>query len=174
MERSERLRPFRNWTIQALRGQFRDAGHAAKAWKDMMTRPTPLRRRSSNSTPRWLKNAFAVSVILLIGVLIYALRFDFYRCIYITQGMRNRYGGFTLERAGESCAGGSGRASVMGSRGSDHRRSIGRTGLGGFCILCMRSVQDMFRWNWSVLMCITGSGQNPMKRPKWSGEWQHS
>jgi serine/threonine-protein kinase len=75
VERSERLRPFRNWTIQALRGQFRDAGQAAKAWKDMMARPTPLRRRSSSTTPRWLKNAFAVSVILLIGVLIYALRF---------------------------------------------------------------------------------------------------
>jgi serine/threonine-protein kinase len=34
-----------------------------------------MRRRSRRRTPRWLKNAFALSVILLIGVVIYALRF---------------------------------------------------------------------------------------------------
>ncbi|MCM3175971.1 MULTISPECIES: protein kinase [Paenibacillus] len=75
VERSERLRPFRHWMIQALRGQFRDAEHATKGWKELMARPIPSRRRSQHSTPRWLKNAFAISVILLIGVLIYALRF---------------------------------------------------------------------------------------------------
>ncbi|MNC66694.1 hypothetical protein D3C75_1171210 [compost metagenome] len=75
VERSERLRPFRHWMIQALRGQFLDAEHATKGWKELMARPIPSRRRSQHSTPRWLKNSFAVSVILLIGVLIYALRF---------------------------------------------------------------------------------------------------
>ncbi|PYE43747.1 protein kinase [Paenibacillus barcinonensis] len=75
VERSERLAPFRHWIIRALRGQFQDAGVAAKAWKELMERPVPMRSRSRSGTPRWLINAFALSVILLIGVLIYALRF---------------------------------------------------------------------------------------------------
>ncbi|CAI6085931.1 putative serine/threonine-protein kinase YabT [Paenibacillus sp. JJ-100] len=75
VEKSERLGPFRQWIIRALRGQFKDADHAAKLWKELMARPTPMRRRSRSNTPRWLKNAFALSVILLIGALIYALRF---------------------------------------------------------------------------------------------------
>jgi len=75
VEKSERLAPFREWIIVALRGQFQNADHAAKSWKELMARPTHMRRRSRSSTPRWLKNAFALSVILLIGVLIYALRF---------------------------------------------------------------------------------------------------
>lgn len=75
VEKSERMAPFRGWIIDALRGQFPNADHAAKSWKELMARPTQVRRRSRRSTPRWLKNAFALSVILLIGVLIYALRF---------------------------------------------------------------------------------------------------
>ncbi|MGO4532553.1 protein kinase [Paenibacillus sp. 2TAF8] len=75
VEKSERLSPFRGWIIEALQGRFKNADHAAKSWKELMARPTKVGRRSRRSTPRWLKNAFALSVILLIGVLIYALRF---------------------------------------------------------------------------------------------------
>lgn len=67
VERSERLRPFRNWTIQALRGQFQDAGHAAKVWKEMMSRPSPLRRRSKSTTPRWLKMHLLYPLYYLLG-----------------------------------------------------------------------------------------------------------
>ncbi|WP_342553613.1 protein kinase [Paenibacillus sp. FSL R7-0652] len=74
-ERSERMEPFRHWITRALQSQFKDADAAAKAWKELMARPVPMRRRSRRRTPRWLKNAFALSVILLIGVVIYALRF---------------------------------------------------------------------------------------------------
>ena len=75
VEKSERLSPFRGWIIEALQGRFKNVDHAAKSWKELMARPTKVGRRSRRSTPRWLKNAFALSVILLIGVLIYALRF---------------------------------------------------------------------------------------------------
>lgn len=71
--RSERMKPLQSWTVQALRGQFPDAEQAIRGWKEMMARPSKLRRSSRSTTPGWLKSAFAISIIILIVALIYAL-----------------------------------------------------------------------------------------------------
>ena len=69
---SERLRPYSNWLIKAIRGQFTGTEEALKLWRGQMAVRFPTRkgRLPQKKTPRWLWNAFTLSVIAL-GCAIY-------------------------------------------------------------------------------------------------------
>ncbi|MDO7908587.1 serine/threonine protein kinase [Paenibacillus sp. JX-17] len=73
IRRSEKLKPYAAWLNRAVNGDFKDARRAAESWNGQVF--TAVRRRASQRrTPRWLRNAFAASLVLLVGAVWLALR----------------------------------------------------------------------------------------------------
>ncbi|WP_392391555.1 serine/threonine protein kinase [Paenibacillus ihumii] len=67
------LAPYRAWLMRAIQGEFRDTAEACLLWKELVTAPKPATRKKAG-TPRWIINAFAVAVILLVYALYVAFR----------------------------------------------------------------------------------------------------
>ncbi|WP_054956733.1 serine/threonine protein kinase [Paenibacillus dakarensis] len=64
LRKSPQLRPYACWLSQALAGEFADSREALNLWKSTVYAPS---RRSGGyeKAPRWLKNSFIMSLIVL-------------------------------------------------------------------------------------------------------------
>lgn len=74
VKRSHRLKPYAGWLTKALRGEFEGSDQAWGLWKQQIYKPVFLNGNPSRKTPRWLRNAFAFSFLLLCGVVYLAFR----------------------------------------------------------------------------------------------------
>lgn len=64
INRSPKLRPYGGWLHRAIRGEFTGSQEAMKMWKEQIYTPA-VSGRSPGKTPRWLINAFALSIMIL-------------------------------------------------------------------------------------------------------------
>lgn len=64
LRKSAQLRPYAGWLSKALAGEFADSREALNDWKSRVYAPTRWNRGQGN-TPRWLKNSFVISLIIL-------------------------------------------------------------------------------------------------------------
>ncbi|MBP1173977.1 serine/threonine-protein kinase [Paenibacillus peoriae] len=73
IRRSRVLRPYAEWLLGAVRGEYSDTRAAARSWSRLASAHV---RQSSvkRGNPRWLGYAFTVSLLLLAGALWIALR----------------------------------------------------------------------------------------------------
>ncbi|MFK4304862.1 serine/threonine protein kinase [Paenibacillus sp. RC254] len=73
IRRSRVLRPYAEWLMGAVRGEYPDTRVAARSWSRLAAAHV---RQSSvkRGTPRWLGYAFTLSLLLLAGALWIALR----------------------------------------------------------------------------------------------------
>nr|WP_202128939.1 serine/threonine protein kinase [Paenibacillus dendrobii] len=63
VQRSTRLKPYSEWLRRAIRGEFPSSQEALKLWKETIYTPA-LVGRLPGKTPRWLINAFALSIMI--------------------------------------------------------------------------------------------------------------
>ncbi|MBE0344304.1 serine/threonine protein kinase, partial [Paenibacillus sp. 28ISP30-2] len=73
IRRSRVLRPYAEWLVGAVRGEYPDTRVAARSWSRLASAHV---RQSSvkRGNPRWLGYAFTLSLLLLAGALWIALR----------------------------------------------------------------------------------------------------
>ncbi|MCJ8015062.1 serine/threonine protein kinase [Paenibacillus sp. KQZ6P-2] len=64
VQRSSSLKPYSEWLKRAIRGDFSSSQEALKLWKETIYTPA-LVGKLPGKTPRWLINAFALSVIIV-------------------------------------------------------------------------------------------------------------
>lgn len=71
LRKSSQLRPYAGWLSKALAGEFADSREAVNYWRSRVY--SPSRWDGGNTkTPRWLRNSFVMSLIIL-GCAIYLL-----------------------------------------------------------------------------------------------------
>ncbi|MDR0270150.1 serine/threonine protein kinase [Paenibacillus sp.] len=63
VQRSSRLKPYSEWLRRAIRGEFANSHEALKLWKGTIYTPA-LAGKMPGKTPRWLINAFALSIFI--------------------------------------------------------------------------------------------------------------
>lgn len=71
IQRSPKLKPYSEWLRRAIRGEFSGSQEALKLWKDTIYAPA-LVGRLPGKTPRWLMNAFALSIVIVLLAFLWA------------------------------------------------------------------------------------------------------
>ena len=64
LRKSPQLRPYAGWLSRALAGGFADSREALNHWKASMYSPS-MWDGGQGKTPRWLKNSFVMSLVIL-------------------------------------------------------------------------------------------------------------
>ncbi|BFH65889.1 hypothetical protein PAJ34TS1_64810 [Paenibacillus azoreducens] len=64
VQRSSRLKPYSEWLRRAIRGEFAGSQEALQLWKQTIYTPA-LAGKLPGKTPRWLINAFALSIMIV-------------------------------------------------------------------------------------------------------------
>ncbi|WP_438348297.1 serine/threonine protein kinase [Paenibacillus sp. FA6] len=72
VQRSHRLKPYAAWLTKAIRGEFEGSDQAWKCWRQQIYKPVSL-SSPIIKTPRWLRIAFTLSILLLCGVVYLAV-----------------------------------------------------------------------------------------------------
>nr|WP_144407055.1 serine/threonine protein kinase [Paenibacillus sp. IHBB 10380] len=73
VSRSKELKPYASWLTKAIRGEFTGSHQAFRLWKEQVYKPVNLHKNHSKTT-RQLKNAFAISFLILCGAIFLAFR----------------------------------------------------------------------------------------------------
>lgn len=75
VRRNPAFKPYAAWLNKALAGEFADSREALNQWRGSIRGPSAGRARSrQQDTPRWLRNAFALSLFILACTIFFLFR----------------------------------------------------------------------------------------------------
>lgn len=75
LRRNPAFKPYAAWLHKALSGEFADSREALDLWRSCIRTPsTGIARYRKEDTPRWLRNAFALSLFILACTMFFLFR----------------------------------------------------------------------------------------------------